>query len=89
MFVVSIMTLHCFVQVVRMSRNGDIVTSLDLHSLMSRLDLSKDVSNTVMPAYEELDPDSRVGDGQTQEMYRAAVHKIINWPRDDDNMVGN
>ena len=65
------------------------MTSLDLHELMSRVDLSKDVPDTSRPAYEELHRDSWMGEKQVQEMYREALHKILNWPRDDNNMVRN
>ena len=70
-----------------MSSNPDIVTSLDLHGLLSRLDLSAGVSDTRMAAYEDLYPDGWVGDRQAEGRHRELVHKIVNWPKDDKNMV--
>eukprot|EP00092_Neocalanus_flemingeri_P023610 GFUD01025604.1.p1 GENE.GFUD01025604.1~~GFUD01025604.1.p1 ORF type:complete len:567 (+),score=140.62 GFUD01025604.1:112-1812(+) len=71
---------------VTMSSNLDIVTSLNLHGLLSRLDLSKGVSNTRMAAYEDLYPDGWAGDRGAERRHKEAVYKIVNWPRDDENV---
>jgi hypothetical protein len=63
------------------------MNSLALHELLSRLDLTKDVEETRMPAYEELYPDSWLEDKSTRDRHRDAVTKIINWPRDENNRV--
>ena len=68
-----------------MSSNQDIVTSLDLHGLLSKLDLS----DRRISAYEDLYPDGWAGDRQAEEKYRDAVCKIVHWPTDDMNRVGS
>ena len=70
-----------------MSNNPDIVTSLDLHGLLSRLDLSRGVSDTRMAEYEDLYPDGWAGDRLAERRHREAVSKIVNWPADDTNTV--
>ena len=60
---------------------------LALHDLLSRLDLSKEVEDTRMPAYDELYPDSWVEDKSTRDRHCDVVSKIINWPRDESNRV--
>lgn len=74
---------HVAEHVVRMSKDTDTVTSLDLSGLMSRLDLTKNVSHTNMPAYEELYPDKLEGEKQDQEKYRDSLNMILNWPKDE------
>ena len=71
-----------------MSKDTDTVTSLDLSGLMSRLDLTKNVSHTNMPAYEELYPDKLEGEKQDQEKYRDSLNMILNWPKDEHGKVG-
>ena len=67
------------------SSNPDIMASLDLQGLMSRLDLSEGVAR--MEEYEELYPDGWAGDEQAEMRHREAVSKIVNWPKGDDNKV--
>ena len=55
---------------------------------MSRLDLSGNVSDTRIPAYDDLYPDGWAGDRQAERRHRDDVQKIYNWPTDDKNMVG-
>ena len=71
-----------------MSSNPDIVTSLDLHGLLSRLDLSRDVSEKRMPVYEDIYPDGWAWDRLAEKRLKDAVHKIVNWPTDHKNVVG-
>ena len=69
-----------------MSSNQDMMTSLDLEGLMSRLDLSDGPAR--MAEYEELYPDGWAGDEQAEMRHREAVSKIVSWPKDDENTVG-
>ena len=71
----------------KIHKDQESMNSLALHDLLSRLDLSKDVEDTRMPAYEELYPDSWVEDKSTRDRHRDAVTKIVNWPRDENNRV--
>jgi hypothetical protein len=69
-----------------MSSNQDMMTSLDLEGLMSRLDLSE--GPTRMAEYEEIYPDGWAGDEQAEMKHREAVSKIVSWPKDEENTVG-
>ena len=71
-----------------MSSNQDIVNSLDLHGLLSRLDLSRGVSGARMASYEDLYPEGWAEDRLAEGRHREAVYKIVNWPKDEKNMVG-
>ena len=68
-----------------MSNNQDMMPSLNLEGLMSRLDLSEGPAR--MAEYEELYPDGWAGDEEAERRHREAVSKIVNWPKDDDNKV--
>ena len=68
-----------------LSSNQDIMASLDLDGLMSRLDLSEGPAR--MAEYEELYPDGRAGDEDAESRHREAVGKIVNWPKDHENKV--
>ena len=70
-----------------MSSNQDFVTSLDLRGLLSRLDLSRGVSGTRMASYAELYPEGWAGDRLVEGRHRESVNKLVNWPRDDKNVV--
>ena len=70
-----------------MSSNQDIVTSLDLHGLLSRLNLSRRVCSTRMVTYEDLYPEGWAGDRLVEGRHRESVNKLVNWPRDDKNVV--
>ena len=70
-----------------MSRNADIVASFDLHELMAKLDLSKDVSDKKTPEDEEMYSSSWIGNRQSKEKYKDALQKIKGWPKDDNNRV--
>ena len=87
-----------------MFSNPDIVSSLDLGRLVSRLDLTRwegagtrmaeyeDLypggwAGTRMAEYEDLYPGGWAGDEEAERRHREAVHKIIRWPVDEDNMV--
>ena len=87
MIVINTVFICSYVQVVTKSSNPDIVTNLDLSGLLSRLELSGNVSDTRMPAYEDLYPDRWAGDRQAEGRHRDSIHKIVNWPTDDKNMV--
>ena len=65
----------------------DLVNSLNLHDLLSRLDLSKDTKMR-KPVYEDLYPDNWAGDSQAERRHREAVLKIINWPTFNNIEVG-
>ena len=69
-----------------MSSNQDMMTSLDLEGLMSRLDLSDGQAR--MAEYEEIYPDGWAGDEQAEMRHREAVSKIVSWPKDEENTVG-
>lgn len=68
-----------------MSRNQELVTYLDLSSTLSKLDLSKKVTKTRMPTYNELYRDGWQGDIKAEETHRDTVYKIVAWPTDDEN----
>ena len=71
-----------------MFSNPDIVSSLDLQGLVSRLDLTRwHGEGKRMAEYEDLYPDGWAGDEEAERRHREAVHKIIRWPVDDHNMV--
>jgi hypothetical protein len=74
-------------------KNTALVTSLDLSTLLSRLDLSKEESDTRRPVYDKLYPDSWVGDQQAEGRHKEAFLKMIHWPTYvvtyNKNMVSN
>ena len=70
-----------------MSSNPDIVNSLDIQGLLSRLDLSRGVAGTKMAEYEDLYPAGWAGDEKAETRHREAVRKITSWPRNKENMV--
>ena len=69
-----------------MSRNQDIMTSLDLEGLLSRLDLSEGPAK--MAEYEELYPGGWAGDDEAERRHSEAVAKIVSWPTDNVDTVG-
>ena len=79
-------------QVKSLLKNTDLVKDLNLSSMLSRLDISKDASDTRKPAYEELYPTSWVGDQQAERQHKEAFLKMNNWPAyvvtSERNMVG-
>ena len=78
--------VHTF-QLKALAVDPNIVTSLELHELMSRLDLSKDESESRRPSYDELYPDGWAWDKQAELRHREAVHKIVHWPANDKHVV--
>ena len=80
-------------QVKSLLRNTELVTSLDLSAMLSRLDLSKEVSDTRRPVNDKLYPNNWVGDQQAEGRHKEAFLKMINWPTyvvtQEKNMVGN
>jgi hypothetical protein len=74
-------------QVVRISRNSDIISTLELHELMSKLDLSRNVSDRNSPEDEELYSSSWKGNRQSKANYKDALKKIKDWPKDDNRKV--
>ena len=72
---------------VKISKDPGTMNSLALHDLLSRLDLSKGVSDTRIPTYEDLYLANWFTDRHTQLKHQEAVTKILNWPRDDNNRV--
>ena len=83
-----------------MSGNSELVASLDLSDLLSRLNLSAKVP-VQLPEDEGKDrytdrsdgqgkdryTDRSDGQGQDQDRYSQALHKMVNWPRDEENKV--
>ena len=71
-----------------MSGNSELVASLDLSDLLSRLNLSAKVP-VQLPEDEGKDryTDRSDGQGQDQVRYSKALHKMVNWPRDEENKV--
>ena len=71
-----------------MSGNSELVASLDLSDLLSRLNLSAKVP-VQLPEDEGKDryTDRSDGEGQHQDRYSQALHKMVNWPRDEENKV--
>jgi hypothetical protein len=95
-----------------MSGNSELVASLDLSDLLSRLNLSAKVP-VQLPEDEGKDrytdrsdgqgkdrytdrldgqgkdryTDRLDGEGQDQDRYSQALHKMVNWPRDEENKV--
>ena len=62
---------------------------LELEDLMSRLDLSKDSTDTQRPSYTDLYPQGWGRDALAELQHREAVHKIVRWPVDEDNKVNS
>jgi hypothetical protein len=73
--------------VVNISKDQETIQSLALSDLLSRLDLSKDISDTRMPTYEDLNPEGWLSNRESQEKHQEIVRKIVNWPIDDNYKV--
>ena len=83
-----------------MSDNAELVARLDLSDLLSRLNLSAEVP-VILAADVDKDrytdrsdgqgkdryTDRVDGQGQEQDRYSQALHKMVNWPRDEENKV--
>ena len=61
-----------------MSRNADI---------MSTLDLSKYVSDKKSPEDEEIYSSTWKGNRQSKDKYKDALKRIKDWPKDDNNKM--
>ena len=72
---------------VNISKDQETIQSLALSDLLSRLDLSKDISDTRMPTYEDLYPEGWLSNRESQEKHQEIVRKIVNWPIDDNYKV--
>ena len=73
-----------------MSSQLDIVNSLDLKGILSRLDMphcGAGLIGTKMAEYEDLYPAGWAGDEQAETRDREAVRKITSWPINKENMV--
>ena len=70
-----------------LSMNPDLVKSLEIEDLMTKLDLSKDPSDCRRPSYNELYPTGWARDQHTEIRHREAIHKIVHWPSSDKNKV--
>ena len=81
------MFLISFIQMVKISKDPDTMESLALHDLVSRLDLSKEMSDTQMPTYENVYQETLVGDKTAKQKHRDFANQMLKWPRDDDNKV--
>ena len=71
-----------------LARNKSLVASLELDGVISRLDLSKEPSDTKRPSYSDLYPMGWVADTQA-EVHRETIHKIVHWPLGQDNRARN
>ena len=67
-----------------LSRNHNLVKTLELEGLMSRLDLS---TSSQRPFYTDLYPEGWRRDTTAEVLHREAVHKIVHWPVDESNKV--
>ena len=84
-----------------MSVNAELVASLDLSDLLSRLNLSAEVPVQLPADGQDKDrytdrsdgqgkdryTDRMDGQGQEQDRYSQALHKMVNWPRDEESKV--
>ena len=70
-----------------LSMNPDLVKGLEIEDLMSRLDLSKNASDSRRPSYNELYPTGWARNKHNELRHREAVHKIVHWPASDNNKV--
>jgi hypothetical protein len=71
-----------------LATNANIVKSLELEELLSKLDLSKDQSYSRRPSYNELYLTEWARNTHTELRHREAVHKIVHWPALNNNKVG-
>jgi len=60
--------------------DSSLMASLDMSSVLSRLDLSKTSADTRRPAYDNLYPHNWVGDQQNERRHREAFIKLTSWP---------
>ena len=67
-----------------LSRNQNLVRTLELEGLMSRLDLS---TPSRRPFYTDLYPEGWGGDTTAEVLHREAVQKIVHWPVYESNKV--
>ena len=67
--------------------NPDLVKSLEIEELTSRLDLSKDPSESRRRSYNEQYPTGWARNQHTEIRHRESVHKIVHWPASDNNKV--
>jgi len=65
-----------------LAQDENLVKTLELEGLISRLDLSSDSSETRRPSYKELYPAGWATDTQAELVHREALTKIVNWPID-------
>ena len=70
-----------------LSLSPDLVKDLGIEDLMSRLDLSRDQSDSRRPSYDELYPTGWARNKHAEFRHREAVHKIVHWPASDNNKV--
>jgi len=68
-----------------LARDQNLVKSLELEGLISRLDLSKEPSETRRPSYSDLYPAGWGPDSQEELVHREALTKIVHWPIDHNN----
>jgi len=67
-----------------LSRNHNLVKTLELEGLMSRLDLS---TASHRPFYSDLYPEGWGRDTTAEVLHREAVHRIVHWPVHESNTV--
>ena len=72
-----------------LAQDENLVKTLELEGLISRLDLSSDSSETRRPSYKELYPAGWATDTQAELVHREALTKIVNWPIDHNRKVNN
>ena len=72
-----------------LAQDENLVKTLELEGLISRLDLSSDSSETRRPSYKELYPAGWATDTQAELVHIEALTKIVNWPIDHNRKVNN
>ena len=70
-----------------LARDQNLVKSLELEGLISRLDLSKEPSETRRPSYSDLYPIGWGPDSQAELVHKEAFTKIVHWPVDHNSKV--
>jgi len=72
-------------QVLDITSNPDMVESLDLTNIMSRLSL-KDTTPT-FPTYQEIFPEKWANDRKVEERHLEIMRRIQSWPKDENNEI--
>ena len=73
-----------FLQVTDIVSNPDIIESLDLSQMMSRLNLSE---TPKFPTYQEIFPEKWANNSQVEQRHMDIMRRLQSWPKKEDNEV--